>query len=49
MPTNTGGGQSFYFPSPDGASGGSVAKFLDTDITQWTQYRQNLVVKYSTL
>ena len=31
------------------ASGGSVARCLDTEITQWIQYRQSLVVCCSTL
>ena len=41
---NTGGGLSSYFPPPDGASGGSVARRLETDSTQWTQYRKSVVV-----
>ena len=42
MPANTGGVQSFYFPPPDGAGGGGVPRCLDTDITQWTPYRQSI-------
>ena len=48
MPANTGGARSFYFPPSDGASGGSVARCLDTESTQWTQYRQSLEVYCST-
>ena len=49
MTANTSGGQSFHLPPLDGASGGSVARCLDTDSTQRTQYRQSVVVYCSTL